>query len=52
MKIDAYVTQPSTQNEEERLKKYVEKLDKKIDAANWKQNLILSYSYLPLGIIK
>ena len=36
------------EQQEGKLKKYVDNLNKKIDYAKWKQSLVLQYNYLPM----
>ena len=35
-----------------KLQIYIDSLDKKIQGAKWKQNLILTYNYMPLEMAK
>lgn len=52
MAESAYLTDVWERPDENNLRKYVDKLDSKIDYAKWKQSLVLSYNYMPLQTIR
>lgn len=52
MAQSAYITDLADRTEQDTLRRYVDKLDSKIDYAKWKQSLVLSYNYMPLQSIK
>lgn len=49
-----YLTEPEhfpLPHKDRTLRAYVDQLDSKINYAKWKQNLVLTYNYLPLSTI-
>lgn len=49
---DIYLTAQPINNPIHKLRSYVDNLERKILSAKWKQNLVLTYNYMPLENVK
>ena len=49
---DIYITMQASKNPANNLRNYVDNLERKILSAKWKQNLVLTYNYMPLENVK
>ena len=47
-----FCTEPTDRTDEHKLRNYIDNIHDKINYAKWKQDLILSYNYMPLKNIK